>query len=271
MGEVLIRSKRFSLKKIFTILWIIIAILFLIILIFAGLDYQHYKKGQNLAINSTMAVTDKFDDYKNNRKELIKEMYEFYNPGYVNVRTSYGRYNNYSVASSATKADKSLGNLLSKAGYECYYGSEYLFYNSFLSYSFAHINNFVCIYIVLFLFAFLISILYILNKKKSILVKKDVIICKKISGRDVQFMINDIKSVETIFLKGLKIRGNGFNYRIFLVSNNEELKNEITNLLVKKNKETVGVADELIKFQKLLDAGIITKEEFENMKKEILS
>ena len=120
--------------------------------------------------------------------------------------------------------------------------------------------------------AVFISVIYILNKKTSITVNGNMIICKKISGKSVQFMLNDVKSVETTFLKGLKITGNGIKYRIILVNNNEILKSEIMKLLTNSKNKSVGVseADELIKFKRLLEEGIISQEEFEKKKADIL-
>ena len=225
------------------------------------------------AIDSIMNVTDQFDDYKYNRKELTKKIYDFLNPYYINTNTRYGRYNNSDLVSSATDTDKALGDLLNENGFDCYYGSEYLRYTSFLSYTFAHVSNLMIVYGFMVILALFISIIYVLNKKTSITVSGDMIICKKISGKTVQFMLNDVKSVETTFLKGLKITGNGIKYRIILVNNNESLKSDIMNLLnnLKTKYINVSEADELIKFRKLLEEGIISQEEYEKKKANILN
>lgn len=272
MEDLLIKSRKLNLKKFFVFLWAILGSIFLVILIIKGIVYHEYKSGQNFAIDSIMKVTDQFDDYKYNRKELVQEIYDFLNPYYINTNTSYGRYNNSDLVSSATDADRALGNLLSENGYDCYYGSEYLRYTSFLSYTFAHVNNLMIIYGFMVILAVFISVIYILNKKTSITVNGNMIICKKISGKSVQFMLNDVKSVETTFLKGLKITGNGIKYRIILVNNNEILKSEIMKLLTNSKNKSVGVseADELIKFKRLLEEGIISQEEFEKKKADIL-
>ena len=273
MEKLLIKSRKLNLKKFFVILWDILGSLFLFILIIMGINYHEYKSGQNFAIDSIMNVTDQFDDYKYNRKELTKKIYDFLNPYYINTNTRYGRYNNSDLVSSATDTDKALGDLLNENGFDCYYGSEYLRYTSFLSYTFAHVSNLMNVYFLMVILALFISIIYVLNKKTSITVSGDMIICKKISGKTVQFMLNDVKSVETTFLKGLKITGNGIKYRIILVNNNESLKSDIMNLLnnLKTKYTNVSEADELIKFRKLLEEGIISQEEYEKKKANILN
>ena len=57
------------------------------------------------------------------------------------------------------------------------------------------------------------------------------------------------------------------------MNNNESLKSDIMNLLnnLKTKYINVSEADELIKFRKLLEEGIISQEEYEKKKANILN
>ena len=77
-------------------------------------------------------------------------------------------------------------------------------------------------------------------------------------------------------MKGLSLIGNGFKYKIILVENNEVLREEIMKLLSKtskvehKKEDNYDSMNELKKYKKLLDDGIITEEEFDKKKKDLL-
>ena len=80
-------------------------------------------------------------------------------------------------------------------------------------------------------------------------------------------------------MKGLKIKGNSIRYRIDFLSNSDELKSyimdyvseyKIENPVTNSNNNQPSQADELKKYKDLLDSGIITQEEFDAKKKQLL-
>lgn len=92
-------------------------------------------------------------------------------------------------------------------------------------------------------------------------------------------MIKDVKSVEIVHLKGLRICGNGIKYKIILLKNAEELRMEITELLSNitahmsngdMHKSQYSNAEELRKYKELLDSGAINEEEYEIKKNNCL-
>ena len=93
----------------------------------------------------------------------------------------------------------------------------------------------------------------------------------------MELIINDIKTVELSSINGLKIIGNSINYNIKLVENRVEIKDFIMQkLTVFSNQITTNVtapqsnANELKQFKDLLDSGVITQEEFDAKKKQLL-
>ena len=106
-------------------------------------------------------------------------------------------------------------------------------------------------------------------------VYNDRIVCQSGKALSKEFFIKDIKSVELCGKNGLKLRGNGVWYRISMLENSDELKTAIMNGL-KKYSDAIGStvkdanADSIVKYKELLDAGIITQEEFDAKKKQLL-
>ena len=79
------KSKKKVLKKKFIIIWIILIIIFAISVLISSIQYSKYKKGQDLAIASMLIATDEFDEYKENKKELSKKMYDYFNRDYYSI------------------------------------------------------------------------------------------------------------------------------------------------------------------------------------------
>lgn len=283
MKENEIKSKKISLKKHFIIAWSVIAVILVCNIIINLISYSSYKKGQDLAaasilVSNEIAGTGKFsaEDLKNNRKDTIKSMYRFLNPTYSSYRTKYGTINNSDVLSSAADMRSSLGKILWDANYK-EGASYYLKYTSFGDFYGSKNTAFFVIYGILLLIVGTLNIYYLIDKKTEIIVKGKLLICKKNNRKSIQVLLENIKSIENTRLKGLSLIGDGFKYKIILVENNEELRKKIMNLLSKtskiehKKEDNYDSMNELKKYKQLLDEGIITNEEFEKKKSELLN
>ena len=111
-----------------------------------------------------------------------------------------------------------------------------------------------------------------------------IIFCSSImeSTNQKQILIKDIQSIDEN-INGLtktgqlRIRGitDTFLINIYRKGINEEIKQTIYNLQTREkhndNTNNISKADEILKFKQLLDDGIITQEEFEKKKKELLN
>lgn len=283
MEKEIIKGEKVKLKKILIITWAIIIFVFLLNLVLTIVDFNKYKEGQEFAIATVRLATDEFEEYANNEEEMVEEMYDFYNPHYFSYTSPYTgqTIDNRDAMRAADRADEALAKLMNAAGYECYDGSEYFEYYSFGDY-YLYKNTytpFLVIYGIIFGLVTLTTIALLLDKKRNIIVKKDTVTITKLFKKKADLLIADINSVETTKLKGVKIIGNGFKYSILLLSNNEEVKDNLFKLLgtakkeikeTKEKKENISAADEIKKYKDLLDAGAITQEEFDKKKKELL-
>ena len=282
MNENVISSKKINLSKKIKMAWAVVAVVLVLVSVFSFIKYSGYKKAQEAAVSFTLISTSKFNSYKDDYNKMVEKMYDFYNPTRINVTVSGIKVDNSDVVSSARDADKALGKLMKEAGYDCYYGSEYLEYVGFVDYT---KNETLIPWIV---WGFLALVMLIVNfwcsadAKKAMIIDSDRIICKNGKKTAKEFLVKDIKSVEFASKNGLLVRGNGIKYKINLLENAEELKSTIMDSIAALPAESVvatteikqeiqpSSADELKKYKELLDMGVISQEEFDAKKKQLL-
>ncbi len=102
-------------------------------------------------------------------------------------------------------------------------------------------------------------------------------------GKRVDLPLDSISAVSTSALKGIAVASSSGTINFKAIDNNEDIHKTISNLLIERQgKEPVPTqttikqeipqsnADELAKYKDLLDKGIISKEEFDAKKKQLL-
>ena len=99
----------------------------------------------------------------------------------------------------------------------------------------------------------------------------------KIPGKRVDLPVDSVSSVSTSWMKGICIGTSSGKINFKCVKNQEEVHKVISELLIKRNQEkknegtkSSSHTEELLELKDLLDSGIITQEEFEAKKKQIL-
>lgn len=102
-------------------------------------------------------------------------------------------------------------------------------------------------------------------------------------GKRVDLPLDSISAVATGILKGISVASSSGKIHFTGISNNKEIHEAISNLLIERQGKEKPVAtttikqeipqskaDELKKFKELLDSGVITQEEFDAKKKQLL-
>ncbi len=98
-------------------------------------------------------------------------------------------------------------------------------------------------------------------------------------GTQVDLPLDAISSVETGFLKTITVSTSSGKVAFCFIENNEAIHYTIRDLLIERQNQRSAAlrqtarqsnADELQKYKDLLDRGIITKTEFDAMKKQLL-
>ena len=282
MNENVIASQKINLSKKIKLAWIVIVALLIFVSVFSFIKFSGYKNAQESAVSFTLISTDQFNSYKDDYNKMVVEMYDFFNPTRMNVTVNGIKIDNSDVVSSAHDADKALAKLMNEAGYDCYYGSDYLEYIGFVDYT---MNETLIPWIV---WGFLVVVMLFVNmwcyadNKKQMIIDSDRIICKNGKKTTKEFLVKDIKSVEFASRKGLLVRGNGIKYKINLLANADEIKTTIMDSIAALPAENIvaateikqeiqpSSADELKKYKELLDSGVVTQEEFDAKKKQLL-
>lgn len=93
-------------------------------------------------------------------------------------------------------------------------------------------------------------------------------------GKRVDLPVDSVSAVSTGIFKGIAVATSSGKIVFGLIKNRDEIHAEITKLIVSRqqagNPASSSTTDELKKFKELLDAGIITQEEFNAKKKQLL-
>ena len=132
-------------------------------------------------------------------------------------------------------------------------------------------------------FAVIAGIFYALTSKTSLTVSNKRVFGTAAFGKRVDLPLDKISAVGTSMLKGIAITTSSGAIKFFMISNHNEIHSAIAKLTVerqdasKKVVETVvkqeihqSNADELKKYKDLLDNNIISQEEFDAKKKQLL-
>ena len=100
-------------------------------------------------------------------------------------------------------------------------------------------------------------------------------------GTRVDIPIDSVSAVGTIgWLKGISVASSSGAIKFLYIENSSEIHSAISKIIIARQKQGTNVttnitqeqssADELKKFKDLLDSGIITQEEFDAKKKQLL-
>ena len=136
----------------------------------------------------------------------------------------------------------------------------------------------ISIVLVICLFAVFV---YLWLEKIEITVSDKRVFGKAAFGKRVDLPLDSISAVGTSFLKGIAVATSSGKISFLMIQNSDEIHKSVSELLISrqgKQAETTVIkqeipqsnADELKKYKELLDTGVITQEEFDAKKKQLL-
>ena len=134
---------------------------------------------------------------------------------------------------------------------------------------------------ILLVFIFILIISFFLTYKSEIIVTDKRVYGKAIFGKRVDLPFDKISSISSNMLKGIGVASSSGRITFLFCKNNSEVFNTISAILLERQEKRANSsttiqntsntnADELKKFKELLDSGVITEEEFEAKKKQLL-
>lgn len=124
-------------------------------------------------------------------------------------------------------------------------------------------------------------IFYVAMSKISLTVSDKRVYGNALFGKRVDLPLDAISAVGTSILKGIAITSASGAIKFALIKNRDEIHDTISKLLIERQSKPVASttikqeipqsnADELKKYKDLLDNGVISQEEFEAKKKQLL-
>lgn len=282
--EALAKSEKISQKKKTKIVWLVAIVLLLVTMVSFVIEYSGYKKGQKygltVALTASEISSSGWVNQKDSYSEQCKSVYDKLNHRSYSYTLNGVKYDASTIQKTESALRSSFYNLMKKEGYDRYSDyniADWFKYTNFVEYYVGcYWDNVlsIALYIVLLatgVFTFLVK----QEEKKELVVYSDSVLCKVNAKKSKQLGFEDINNVD--FGKNtLKIVGAGVKFKILNISNVEELKTLIIN---KKKAERTGAknvntstnsADELKKYKELLDNGVISQEEFDAKKKQLL-
>lgn len=236
--KVLIQSKQYNVKKLFKLLLIIGAVLSVLLLIASvSSDLKQYKKAQ----------------------ETYEEHYE---RGYCWYFSS--------------KSER------------CYDCKSVIKNGSTGRYAFTRVfANLVPSLIPLAFFALVGGLIYLWLRSYELTITDKRIYGKVAWGKRVDLPVDSVTATSTIsLLKGVSVSTPSGRISFLVIKNANDVYTTMNNLLIERQKEksaavpvtpvastsnsSSGTADELLKYKELLDNGVLTQEEFDTKKKQLL-
>ena len=132
-----------------------------------------------------------------------------------------------------------------------------------------------------FLPLFLLSVLlYFMVAKTELTITNKRVYGKAMFGKRVDLPFDSISAIGTSFLNGISVATSSGKIMFLGIRNQDEIHKTISTLLIKRQDKTPQTtikqeipqsnADELKKYKDLLDSGVISQEEFDAKKKQLL-
>lgn len=132
-------------------------------------------------------------------------------------------------------------------------------------------------------FIIVAAVFYYSAKQVELIVTDKRVFGKVAFGKRVDLPLDMISAVGTSFLKGIAITTSSGAIKFLMIKNNEQIHTAISKLLVERQNTNARAsrtvvkqeipqsnAEELRKYKELLDLGVITQEEFNAKKKQLL-
>lgn len=128
---------------------------------------------------------------------------------------------------------------------------------------------------------FVVGVLYIALTFTSIEVTENKVFGRTVFGKQVDLPISQISAVGLSLFKGMSVSTSSGRVKFYLIGNRNEVYQTLSAVLIKRQNETKIVtsntvvapqsnAEELKKYKELLDSGIISQQEYDAKKQQLL-
>ena len=131
--------------------------------------------------------------------------------------------------------------------------------------------------------AVLAFVFYLIFSKTELTVTDKRVYGKTVFGKRVDLPFDSISAVGTALMKSIAVTTSSGAIKFALIANSNEVHSVVSNLLIERQSKPTATAapvvkqeipqsnaEELKKYKELLDMGVITQEEFDAKKKQLL-
>lgn len=145
-----------------------------------------------------------------------------------------------------------------------------VYYKDFWEFPYFYIGLSFWVVAICFLFTFLMM------KKMQITITDKRVCGKTFFGRSVDLPMDSISAVGSSWFNGIAVSTSSGKVSFLFIENSEEIRELLCQLLIDRQGKPQSVipdksnADELKKYKELFDSGIITQEEFDAKRKQLL-
>ena len=283
--NIILKSEKESQKKKKRIVWIIAAVLLVTTVISFIADYSSYKKGQEFGLTSAIVSSEiagsSWVDEGDSYAEQCKSVYIKLNAHTYDITLNGVKYDASDVRESESALRGSFAKVMEAGGYDRYNSYSIMdwfkYTNPIEYYTGYYATKTLPILLYIFvLFSIIFTLLVNREAKKELVVYNSSVLCKYNSKKAKQIVFEDISNVD-FGKNSLKLIGTGIKFKISNLTNAEDIKSVILEKKTSTQKDavasvsaSVSSADELKKYKDLLDTGVISQEEFDVKKKQIL-
>ena len=163
---------------------------------------------------------------------------------------------------------------------EEYLSEEYYEYSNKIDFYYGVTNLGAGVGITFSVASVVLIIFYFYTRKMKIVVTDKRVYGQTAFGKQVDLPFDSISAISKSIFKGIAVATSSGRIRFLLISNNEEIYKTISDLLIARQQtrqdkiqepiNNTSTAEELKQYKELLDSGVITQEEFEAKKKQLL-
>lgn len=247
-----------------------------------AVEYSGYKKGQEFGLASAIIASDmgsySWIDENGTYADQCEDAYNRLNSRTSDITIDGMTYDASDVRKAEEEMRTAFADVMESAGYDRYSSyniADWFKYTNSVEYFAGHYwyraLPIFC-YIVL-IFSIVFTIIVNREAKKELVVYEDSVLCRFNPKNSKQLVFKDINNID-FGKNSLKLIGTGCKFKIANITNAENIKSVIIDKKkseqVKPNSAGVSNADELKKYKDLLDSGVISQEEFNAKKKQLL-
>lgn len=267
---VLVKSTMKSQKKKKLVTLIVGSVALLVLIVFSIVQYVSYRKAQKFGINAGI-----YSGVTKDNRTYERQCNDMYNNLKRNTAYAYFGVTNDRSRDLFEKVMKTGGYDGTFDGDVANWFVHTNYFSYFFGYYWRSVVAIICYIVILGVITFMIYVIQ--ESKKQILVCEDSVICKTSPKKSKSLPLGDISQVD-VAKDALRLVGRGISFQISNLTNADEIKSAIMEQRTMNQRpvndpnasSTFSTAEELKKYKDLYDNGIISQEEYDAKKKQLL-